>query len=61
MELKVLYPTDFFQLEFEATVGDPGAGDIAIDTLHFQSGPCPRKYSKVLSDTHEKWGFDNFF
>ena len=28
------------QLYIESTVGDPGHGDIAIDTLRIEDGPC---------------------
>lgn len=32
---------DDFQLVFEASVGDTGGGDIAVDDISFTIGACP--------------------
>ncbi|XP_037086548.1 LOW QUALITY PROTEIN: MAM and LDL-receptor class A domain-containing protein 1-like [Pollicipes pollicipes] len=32
---------DRFKVQLEATVGEPGAGDIAVDSLRVEAGACP--------------------
>lgn len=39
---------DDFQLVFEASVGNTGMGDIAIDNLAFTAGACPSGYIFML-------------
>ncbi|XP_068217136.1 MAM and LDL-receptor class A domain-containing protein 1-like isoform X1 [Palaemon carinicauda] len=47
---------DLFRLTFEASVGFPGAGDIALDTITFAEGSCP----SVPPGSNTGWGDCNF-
>lgn len=41
------------QLYIEATVGEPGHGDIAVDTLRFQDGPCVSQPTEAAQTRHK--------
>lgn len=32
-----------FQIQLEASVGESGYGDIAVDSFRLENGPCPGK------------------
>lgn len=43
-----VFSAENFNLVFEASVGSQGSGDIAIDTMTYSPGPCPRKLAGFL-------------
>ncbi|XP_069995993.1 MAM and LDL-receptor class A domain-containing protein 1 [Penaeus vannamei] len=47
-----VFSAENFNLVFEASVGSQGSGDIAIDTMTYSPGPCPRQPSLSSSS----WG-----